>query len=57
MSGVDYQFEVWQDEIPVASGSASTPEEAQREAGHYALMYGQGGPVELRFYERREIQP
>jgi len=27
------------------------------EAGHYAMMYGQDGPVRVRYYERREFKP
>lgn len=31
--------------MPVAQGSAPTVDEASREATHYALQYGQDGPV------------
>lgn len=54
---VEYEFEVWQDDFMQASGGAPTPEQARDEANHYAMMYGQDGPVEVKFYERREITP
>ena len=53
--GVEYQFEVWQDDGCQAYGSGDTLESIQPEAGHYALMYGQDGPVEVKYFERREI--
>ncbi|CAL62446.1 Hypothetical protein HEAR2315 [Herminiimonas arsenicoxydans] len=40
-------FEIWQDGMCVASSSGPR-EDAQREALHYAAVYGQDGPVELR---------
>lgn len=41
-------FSVRQDGLTVASGSAPTEEACRREAGHYATMYGQDGPVAVR---------
>lgn len=41
-------FELWQHGIPVASVSADDRAAAEVEIGHYALMYGQDGPVEIR---------
>ena len=52
---VDYEFQVWQNGEHWAGGSASTLEAAQAEARHYAMMYGQDGPVEVRMFEKREI--
>lgn len=52
---VEYQFEVWQGDEYQAGGSAMTAHECGAEAAHYAAMYGQDGPIELRFYERRKI--
>jgi len=42
-------FYVKQGGITVASGNAATREEAEREAFHYALIYGQDGPVKVSF--------
>ena len=53
----EYEFEIWQDDFVQASGSAPTVEEAMTEAGHYALMYAQDGPVAVRYYERRQFMP
>lgn len=52
---VEYQFEVWQNDECQSLGSAMTAHECGAEAAHYAAMYGQDGPVEVRFYERRQI--
>lgn len=51
----EYQFEVWQGDDLVASGSASTLEEVEREACHYDLQYGEDGPTEVKFYVRNEL--
>lgn len=40
-------FEIWQDGMPVASCSGPRAL-AEAEAAHYALVYGQDGPVEIR---------
>jgi len=53
----EYEFEVWQDDFVQAGGTAPTVEEVMTEAGHYAMMYGQDGPVRVRYYERREFKP
>lgn len=42
---VGYRYEVWQDGICVASAEGPG---AEREAAHYALVYGQDGPVTTR---------
>lgn len=52
---VEYEFEVWQRDSLQAGGSATDLASVQAEADHYALMYGQDGPVEVRLYERRRI--
>lgn len=39
---VGYRYEVWQDGMRVASAEGPG---AEREAAHYALVYGQDGPV------------
>lgn len=45
-----YRFQVWQDGMIVASGSGTDPAAVRREANHYAMMYGQGGPVKVRLF-------
>ena len=43
----EYEFEVWQDEQPVAWIDALTLMQAAREASHYAAVYQQDGPVQV----------
>ena len=40
-----WKFSVEQDGIVVARGDAPSQEDAEREAAHYGMMYGQDGPV------------
>ena len=51
----EYEYEVWQDDFMQAGGSTTSPEVALQEADHYAMMYGLDGPVEVRFYIKREV--
>lgn len=51
--GVEYEYEVWQDGALQAGGSALDYASAKSEASHYAMMYSQDGPVEVRIYEKR----
>ncbi len=44
----DYSFEIIQGGIAVASGSGPDLETVRREANHYAIMYAQDGPVEVK---------
>ena len=53
--GQEYEYEVWQGHAWQAGGSTETPEAAIAEADHYAMMYGQDGPVEVRFYVKQEV--
>jgi hypothetical protein len=41
-------FEIWQDGIVVAKVASENVEDAMREARHYAMIYEQDGPVEIR---------
>lgn len=41
-------FSLWQDGIEVASVDAPTFDAARREILHYARVYGQDGPCEIR---------
>lgn len=49
------EFEVWQEDIQVAS-ACGPRERAFAEAQHYALMFGQDGPVEV-FEVKRTLVP
>ena len=44
----EYTFELIQGGIKVAIVTAARREDAQREIGHYALMYAPDGPMEIR---------
>ncbi len=48
----EYEFELIQDGISVASASSTDRGAAFREIQHYAMMYEQDGPVEIK-----EISP
>ena len=50
---VRYEYEVWQRDALQAGGSTADYASARFEADHYAMMYGQDGPVEVRIYEKR----
>lgn len=50
---VEYEYEVWQGAAWQAGGSTTDYAAAKAEADHYAMMYGQDGPVEVRLYEKR----
>lgn len=43
-----HRFSLWQDGIEVASVDAPDLASAQREIMHYAMMYAQDGPCEIR---------
>ena len=51
--GAKYEYEVWQDGALRAGGRELDYASAQSEANHYATMYTQDGPVEVRIYEKR----
>ena len=55
MSTPEYCYELWQNDEFVASADSTDQQEAEREIQHYALMYGQDGPVEIRRYIRTEL--
>ena len=42
-----YSAELWQDGVCVAAVDCPTKEDMRREIGHYAMMYGQDGPVRV----------
>lgn len=48
MARKDFTIEIWQGGSMVASATAPDLKLARREASHYAMMYSQDGPVEIR---------
>lgn len=51
----DFNFEVWQDGLPVAEVNGNDRADALREILHYAAMYGQDGPVEIYEVKRFKL--
>jgi hypothetical protein len=51
----EFEFEIWQDGIRVVQVSAPTFDKASREIWHYAMVYGQDGPVDR--LERKRFEP
>ena len=51
----EVEFEVWQDGEMVAGGTAPNSKAVLQKADHYARMYRQDGPVEVRFFVRQEV--
>ena len=52
-SMTEIEFEVWQNGAMEAGGTTTNAKAALHEADHYALMYGQDGPVEVKFFVRQ----
>ncbi|HEY8353813.1 MAG TPA: hypothetical protein VIK69_02210 [Methylophilaceae bacterium] len=52
-AGAEYEYEVWQDGALQAGGRETDYASAKSEANHYAMMYAQDGPIEVRIYEKR----
>lgn len=46
---MEWEFEIWQDGMAVASGCGPDKDQMWAEARRYAWTYAQDGPVELRF--------
>lgn len=43
-----HRYQLWQDGIEVAGVDAPNLDSARREIMHYAMVYGQDGPVEIK---------
>ena len=43
-----FEAELWQDGMMVAGASGPTKEVVEREINHYAMVYSQDGPVEIK---------
>lgn len=48
-----WEFELEQGGMVVVSGEAPTRALADREAGHYAVMYSSEGPVKVRVFQKK----
>lgn len=57
LRGAEYSFELEQDGIVVASVSGSDLEAVRREIWHYAMVYGQDGPVSIRGADVAALMP
>jgi len=62
LNNTEYEYEVWQDGMVKAGGRENDYDSAKSEANHYARMYANDGPVEVRIYEKRllsadKVQP
>ncbi len=44
----EYKFELWQNGMMVAMVRSANEDRAIAEINHYAMMYGQDGPCEIR---------
>ena len=49
----EYRGEVWQRGNKVATAEGAVYRLVNAETAHYAMMYAQDGPVEVRFYEKK----
>lgn len=54
---MEYEFELIQGGINVAGSSSKDRETALREIEHYALMYSEDGPVEIREVTPPPVEP
>ena len=51
-----YRGEVWQDGIRVAMAEGADRSKVHAETAHYAMMYGQDGPVTANYYEKKRTR-
>jgi hypothetical protein len=54
MSTERHRFQLWQDGIMVAAVDCAERHIALKEIAHYAAVYEQDGPVEIREVKRRK---
>ena len=48
----EYKGEVWQDGFRVAMAQGRDYAKVNAETAHYAAMYSQDGPVDLKYFEK-----
>ena len=53
----DYAYGLFQDGLMVAAVYCDQQEDAEREIAHYAMIYGQDGPVEIRAIAPDDNEP
>lgn len=53
----DHSFRLIQDDLEVARATSKFREQALREINHYALVYGQDGPVKVQEQLGRRWHP
>lgn len=46
----EYRFEICNNDDLLAAGTAATPRDALREAGHYENQYREDGPLNVQFF-------
>jgi hypothetical protein len=44
----EYHYEIWQNDIAVVEGSGSDLDAVRRDMLHYAMIYLQDGPIQIR---------
>ena len=53
----EYTFELWQNGVMVASVDGPSLDRARAEIMHYAAMYAQDGPCEIRGADMAKLMP
>ena len=53
---IEYRGEVWQGGQRVAMAQGHDRAQVHAETAHYAFMYGQDGPVESHYYEKKRTR-
>ena len=54
---IEYSYALYQDGVKVAQVYAASDKKAKSEIAHYALMYGQDGPVEIKRQKPSRSRP
>lgn len=54
---MNYAYGLFQAGVMVAAVYSARQEDAEREIAHYALIYGQDGPVEIRAIDPDDNEP
>ena len=54
---IDYEFDVWCNDVHVASASSHTRSVALGEAQYYVTQYSEEGPCEIWEVIRRKVWP
>ena len=54
---IDYEFDVWCNDVHVSSAVSHDRAEALKEAQHYVTQYSEDGPCEIWEVIRRKVWP